>query len=253
MSAEDLVVSVRAVKTPEERQRLVRAAEITVRVAEEMTDMIRPGVTDGDLEAFAQRRASDLGASRSFLTTRINPVGQNVVGPIGRPVVAGEVFLADMGVVYKGYAADLKRLWYVKKKGTTVPGRLQAQWDACVASVRVALETLRPGIRGFEVHQRAWGALEARGYRRSRHSYGHQVGRDVHDAGPWLGDRANPYRPAEGILELGMVVTLDPTINTVDVIDPDWWCMGLEAEAEVTPQGGVPLHTLQEEIWEVTF
>jgi Xaa-Pro aminopeptidase len=253
VSSEELVVALRSVKSDEERARIKKAAEILVRLGREMTDLIKPGATDTELAAFVSNRGMALGASYAYTTIRVNRLGETTKGPSNRQIEPGHVVVADMAAKFKGYAADLKRLWYVDDGNARLREQLRRQWNACTDSLRAALALLRPGTPGYVVHEKAWAALEAHGFRRSQHSYGHQVGRDVHDAGPWLGDRANPYRPAEGLLQAGMVVTLDPTINMSGVSEPTWWCMGTECMAEVTPTGGQLLHEAQEEVMTVSF
>ena len=98
------------------------------------------------------------------------------------------------------------------------------------------------------MHEAAWAKLEELGFPRDRHSYGHQIGRQVHDAGVWLGEADNPYRPAKGRLQAGMVVTLDPTINRVGISREDCYCVGVEDIALVTEAGGVRLHNPQNEV-----
>ncbi len=247
-SAEELVTRVRAVKSATELERLRKACEITVQIAHELTDHIRPGVTDTALGEFVARRGSELGASEGEASIAVNGVGQNVKGPVGKTVEAGQVVLFDMGVRYKGYHSDLKRMYYVRDASHPFPDMLGKQWEACRASVDRSLELLRPGNWAYDVHEGAWEAMEAFGFKRDKHAYGHQIGRQVHDAGVWLGNRDNPYRPAEGKLMNDMVLTLDPTMNRVGITDPTWWSMGVEDIGRVTESGGELLHEPQEQI-----
>lgn len=247
-SAEELITLVRSVKSAAELERLRKACELTVQIAEEMTALIRPGVTDRQLADFVARRASELGASSASASIAVNRVGQNVKGPVGKTVETGQAIVSDMGVSYKGYHSDLKRMWYVRSGDHPFPEMLQRQYDACRRSVDRALDILRPGALAYEVHHDAWRAMEEPGFVRDKHSYGHQIGRQVHDAGVWLGELENPYRPADGRLKADMVVTLDPTMNRVGITDPTWWSMGVEDIARVTPDGGELLHASQDRI-----
>ncbi len=253
VSAENLIVAIRAVKTEEERDRLKTAAEITIELAREMSAALKPGITDSDLADLVRERATAHGASGASASLAVNGVGKNVKGPLGKVIEPGQTIVSDMGAVYKGYKADIKRLWYVAAGDEPIPEVLRRQWDACQASLAGALKALRPGRPGYEVHEEAWVYVEECGFPRDNHSYGHQIGREAHDAGPWLGERANPYRPAEGRLEAGMVVTLDPTINRVGISRPDAFCMGCEEMAEVTEGGGRLLHEPQDELWVARF
>jgi len=253
VSAKDVIVELRAVKTPQERERLRKAADISVQIHKEMTEMIEPNVKDSELVRFVETRAVELGANAAHTSLAINPLGSNRKGIRNKLVNAGETIVSDMVVLYKGYSSDIKWLWFVTDKNHKIPEKLIRQWEACRASLEVAQRALRPGRPGYEVHEEAWTVLEEYGFPRDKHSYGHQVGHGAHDAGPWLGERENPYRPSEGVLTNGMIVTLDPTINRVGTPDPTCYCMGIEVMAEVTDDGGVLLHEDQKEIWTVRF
>lgn len=253
VSAKDIIVELRAVKTPQERERLRKAADISVQIHKEMTEMIRPDVKDSELARFVETRAVDLGATAAHTSLAINPLGSNKKGIHNELVNAGETIVSDMVILYKGYSSDIKWLWFVADKNHKMPEKLIRQWEACRASFEAGLRLLTPGRHGYEVHEEAWAVLEEYGFPRDKHSYGHQVGHGAHDAGPWLGERENPYRPSEGVLKNGMILTLDPTTNRVGTPDPSLYCMGLEVMAEVTDGGGVPLHEDQKEIWTVRF
>lgn len=248
VSSEDVVMATRAVKTQTEIERLSKACAITFQVFDELGAHIRPGVTDTELGAIAAARARELGATSGEASIAVNGQGQNEKGPLGKEVKAGQVVLFDMGVRYEGYSSDNKYVWYVRDRDNPFPDILERQWNACRASADYALSILKPGEWGYDVHDRAWAKLEEFGFPRDAHSYGHQIGRQVHDAGTWLGDADNPYRPARGKLEENMVFTLDPTINRVGKPDPEWFSMGVEDIAMVTADGGRLLHRPQAQI-----
>lgn len=246
--AEELITRVRAVKSDAELDRIREACAITVQIAHEVTPQIRPGITDTELANFVARRASELGCSEGSASIAVNRAGENVKGPVGKRIEAGHVVLFDMEVRYKGYHSDIKRTWFVQSAEHRFPEMLGRQWEACRASVAKSLELLKPGAWAYDVHEGAWAAMEAHGFTRDKHAYGHQVGRQIHDAGVWLGNRDNPYRPAEGRLLENMVFTLDPTINRVGISDPSWWSMGMENVGRVTATGGEIMHEVQDDV-----
>ncbi len=248
VSSEDVVLATRTVKTDTEIDRLRKACDITFQVFRELANEIKPGATDTALGAFAAARARELGGSTGEASIAVNSCGSNQKGPLGKELQAGQVVLFDMAVKYEGYSSDNKYVWYIRDRDNPYPDILQRQWEACRASADFARSLLTPGQWGYDVHEYAWSKLEEFGFPRDDHSYGHQIGRQVHDAGTWLGDADNPYRPAKGRLENNMVVTLDPTINRVGNPNPEWFSMGVEDIAMVTSEGGVLLHEQQSEI-----
>lgn len=250
VSAEELVVALRAVKTTEEIERLRRAAEITDLAAQDVMGIARAGVTQRDIVQFLATRAAYYGAERINANVAANPKGENDKGLRARPLQGGDVVVSDMGATYRGYCADLKRCWYVLGDGETQPPELlQRQWEVCQATLEHSLKELRAGRPGWEVHDAAWAFMERHGFIRDRHSYGHQIGRREHDAGPWLGDRADTYRPAEGRLAPNMVVTLDPTINRVGQSNPGVYSIGMEEMATVGQERGELLYPAQGDLF----
>ncbi|MBM3449735.1 MAG: aminopeptidase P family protein [Armatimonadetes bacterium] len=251
-SAENLVVGLRAIKTQEELARMRKAAEITHLAAHDATAFLNAGVTQKQMTDFIKSRAAHYGASDLHANIAANPRGENDKSNRTRPIEPGDVLCSDMGASYKHYEADLKRCWYVLRDGEhDLPEALAGQWQACRATLDYSVKAIRAGRPGWEVHEEVWAHFESQGFKRDRHSYGHQIGRTAHDAGPWLGERTNPYRPAEARLEENMVVTLDPTINRVGQDNPDAYSMGMEEMGIVGKDGGTFVHPPQEEIYRV--
>jgi Xaa-Pro aminopeptidase len=239
VSSEDIIVHIRAVKNQVEIDRLCKAAEIIAAIADDITGQIKAGVTNADLMEYTSSRAAHYGASRADAGIAVNPIGEAFKGIRERPVEPGDLFCSDMGATYKSYCSDIKRCWYVLKPGETdIPAPLRKQWEACWATLELSRKLIVPGAWGYEVHDAAWAEMQRHGFSCDLHSYGHQVGRRAHDAGVWLGERTNKYRPAEARLEKNMVVTLDPTVNRVAVNDPGYFSMGMEEMAIVSEGEG---------------
>jgi Xaa-Pro aminopeptidase len=250
VSADGLVVALRAVKVPEEVERLRRAAEITDLAAREVVAIARAGVTQRDIAGFLASRAAHYGAERISANVAANSRGENDKGLRVRPLQGGDVVVSDMGAIYRGYCADLKRCWYVLDEGEIQPpALLEREWDVCRATLEQSLRELRAGRSGWEVHEAAWTFMERQGFVRDRHSYGHQIGRREHDAGPWLGDKADIHRPAGGRLEPNMVVTLDPTINRVGQSNPGAYSVGMEEMGIVGRERGELLYPAQADLF----
>ena len=227
-----------------------KAAEITATVAEDVMSIMKDGVTQRDMIEFFTSRASHYGASAIDASIAANPVGENDKGLRDRPLQPGDVVLSDMGAAYKHYHADLKRCWYILgDKETEAPELLARQWQVCHETLTSSLRELRTGRPGYEVHNAAWTVMEQLGFKRDQHSFGHQIGRRAHDAGPWLGDKDNIYRPATGLLQENMVVTLDPTMNRVGKTNAHSYSVGLEEMAIVKANGGELIQAPQREIY----
>ena len=140
------------------------------------------------------------------------------------PVVPGDLILIDAGIELDSlYTADITRTLPVSGAFTEVQRRV---YEAVREAADAAFAIVKPGIRFSEVHAEAmrviaektaeWGLLpvsaeeslqpEAQYHRRYMvHGTSHHLGIDVHDCAQ---ARRELYR--EGILEPGMVFTIEP-------------------------------------------
>jgi Xaa-Pro aminopeptidase len=148
----------------------------------------------------------------------------------------GDGLAVDFGVRYEGYASDMMRSWYFAKPGETgPPDDMMRPFRAVQDGIQLAMELLKPGVRGYEVDDPVRRLVADRGFTFT-HSLGHQLGRLAHDGGMGLAPNNERYGDrATGIVEAGMVFTLEPVVSWValedDVVVTDEGC-----EALVPPQ-----------------
>ena len=130
------------------------------------------------------------------------------------PLRAGEPIILDIFPVNKEnrYYADMTRT--VVKGGPR--GELQDMYDAVLEAQKVALDTIRDGVNGKDIHQKVSDILHERGYKTTVHDQaegqpltegffhgtGHGLGLEIHE-GPRLGT-------ADEELKAGDVVTVEP-------------------------------------------
>ncbi len=140
------------------------------------------------------------------------------------PITPGELVLLDMGVEGPHlYTADITRTLPVT--GTYTP--LQRElYEIVLAAQQAGIDALRPGVPFLAGHEAAMSVLahaledmsllpvpaeqaldpESKLYARwTLHGTSHMLGMDVHDCG-----RAAPESYAQGTLEEGMVLTVEP-------------------------------------------
>jgi len=85
--------------------------------------------------------------------------------------------------------------------------------------ILMAAEFLKPGVRGYDVDRPVRQFIADRGYTFT-HAVGHQLGRMVHDGGMVLGpDNVRYGERAKGIVEAGMVFTLEPVVASAMIED----------------------------------
>ena len=163
---------------------------------------IRPGASEGEVRAEAERVWRSRGSRRAAYDSIVGS-GPNAAilhyARSERVMQDGELVLMDMGAEYAHYATDITR---------TVPvnGRFSAEqrkiYDIVLKAQQAAFALVKPGVTYEDLDQAARKVIDEAGYGDYFiHGLGHFVGLDVHDAGAY----AKP-------LEAGMVVTLEPGI-----------------------------------------
>jgi Xaa-Pro aminopeptidase len=232
-SAEPIATAIRSIKTPSELERMRRAATITDRIFDDLTGMLRPGLTEHDVYEIVQERMTTYEVTPAWeqswcptvATSRTvsghNPPGMTKIEP-------GDAVRVDFGVMYEGYASDMQRTWYLRRPGETAPPpELVHAYDAVRDGIALAADLIKPGVRGYEVDGPVRQLIAERGYTFT-HALGHQLGRLTHDGGMLLGPQNARYGDRSGgVIEAGMVFTLEPCIDAI----------GLEDDVVVTESG----------------
>jgi Xaa-Pro aminopeptidase len=188
-------------KDPDEIALLRRANAINLAAYAAAEQAIAPGVSELEVLA-AAHRAATLAAGEP-----IQLGGDYRSGAFGGParartIEAGELYIIDSGVCYRGYWSDLARTFAVGE-----PTALQRSVYAHVAAVLTELpDQIRPGRDGSDL----WRWMDAR-LREHPHLAerglvthgGHGIGTRVHEMPDVNRDRG-------GVLATGAVITCEP-------------------------------------------
>lgn len=231
----------RGVKEPGEVERIERAGTIASRVAEKIPSMLKTGMTELELAAEMEYAMNRHGASgRSFAT--IVGFGANSAEPHYAPgnvnLTPGVSMVCDFGAIYRRYASDLTRSFHF---GPTDP-ELKKVHETVRAAQQAALDVLKPGMTGKEVHAAAQKVVDASPWKgRFTHGLGHALGLAVHDAGVALAPGV------DDVLEPGMVVTVEPGIYL-----PGHGGVRIEDDVVITNSGYRFLTTAPREYLEVS-
>ncbi|CAN5406111.1 hypothetical protein BH09CHL1_BH09CHL1_24050 [soil metagenome] len=233
VSSDSVTTLVRALKTPTEIERIRRACAITERIFDDVTGMLRPGLTEFEIYEFINERMVTYGVGPSWeaaycpaVTTSRRPAGH--APPSADKLKAGDGLQIDFGVFFEGYASDMQRFWYLKRPGETgVEPKLLHAFETMRDAIRLAAELIKPGMRGYEVDEPVRNYVKEQGYIYT-HATGHQMGRMCHDGGLTIGPRNARYGDrVTGEILPGMVFTLEPCIFDI----------GLEEDIVVTEDG----------------
>jgi methionyl aminopeptidase len=204
------------IKSEREIEIMRQAAKIVATVLKETSERVEPGMTTADLDAYAEKRIREMGASPSFKGYHGFPgsicssINNEVVHGIPNPkkvIRAGDVLKVDTGAYFEGFHGD--------SCITIAVGEVTA--DAAKL-IRVAEETLYKGIE--QVKAGAYlldiaGAIEdhvkTNGFSVVEEFTGHGVGRNLHEEPSVFNFRTREMPNVK--LRAGMTLAIEPILN----------------------------------------
>jgi Xaa-Pro aminopeptidase len=215
----------RASKDEDELAILRRAIALTDRVFVEVTSQLTPGITERELANRFDEGFRAGGAEGSGFSTTVAS-GPNSARPHhasgDRVIQANEPIIIDMGAVVGGYTADLTRTIWLGEPTE----RFRTVYNSVSRAQAAALARVRAGEPLASVDRAARESLAADGFEANViHSVGHGIGLAIHEA-------PSVSITAEGSLEAGQVITVEPGIYF-----PDWGGVRIEDVVVVTPDG----------------
>lgn len=199
------IAEARKIKSPEELDKIRKAAKIGSEILPSILDRLREGITESQVAAEMAYEMMKGGASEPSFST-IVAFGANSSMPHYSPhdvkLRKGDFVLMDYGALFKKYCSDISR--------TVVFGRASQEQKDMYEIVKNAqlesMESIRDGANGKDVDMVASKIIDASKYKgRFIHSLGHGLGMDVHDH-PALS------RNLDFILKENMVVTVEPGV-----------------------------------------
>ena len=205
-----------------------RAGAVVGRFFEEVSLLVRPGVTTGSLEEFADRFIERHGVRSAFkgylgypahLCTSLNEEVVHGIPSKERVVREGDILSIDFGVVLEGYYGDAARTFAVG----AVSRESRRLLEATERSLAMAIEASRPGNRLGDISAAVQATVEAEGFSVVRDFVGHGIGRSMHEEPqvPNFGKAGTGPK-----LLAGMVLAIEPMVNAgghaVEVL-PDGW------------------------------
>ncbi len=231
-----VIEKLRAVKDPEEIERIGAACELADAALEQLLSDGLVGRTERQAALALEIAMRELGAQRPSFDS-IVAAGPHGALPHARPrdvvIEAGQLVVIDWGAELDGYCSDCTR--------TVATGPLDGQAHEIYALVRAAqlagVEAVRAGRDGKEVDAIARAMIEDGGYgEQFGHGLGHGVGLEVHEA-PRLSKRSTDR------LQAGNVVSVEPGIYVPGVLG-----VRIEDLVVVTETGCEILTTLPKEL-----
>lgn len=197
-----VIDEVKAVKTPAERQKMLRASRVNDSVMAEVAGMIAVGKSEKQLQQEIDALFARVSQGNSFDT--IVAYGDHAADPHGIPgdrvLQAGESVVVDMGCIVDGYCSDMTRTFFV---GENTEKEI---YDTVLRANLAGIAAVRPGIPFSQIDRAARKVIEDAGYGEYFiHRLGHGIGMEVHE----------PFDVSatdEVIVEEGMCFSIEPGI-----------------------------------------
>lgn len=205
VAAGDPVQRLRAVKTPDELERIRQATKLADEAVREIMAQGLAGRTERAVAQALEDGMRRLGAEAVSFDS-IVAAGAHGALPHATPrdvrIEPGQLVVIDWGAQLDGYCSDCTR--------TFASGELADEPKVVYDLVREAqltgLRAIAPGVGGREVDRAARAVIDAAGHGDEfGHGLGHGVGIEVHEA-PRLSQRS------DATLEVGNVVTVEPGV-----------------------------------------
>jgi methionyl aminopeptidase len=204
------------IKSEREIEIMRQAAQIVATVLKEISQKVEPGMTTADLDAYAETRIREMGATPSFkgyhgfpasICSSINNEVVHGIPNRKKVIRTGDVLKVDTGAYYEGFHGDSCITLAI---GGVTPDSAKL--------IRVAEETLYKGIE--QVKAGAYlidiaGAIEdhvkANGFTVVEDFTGHGVGRNLHEEPSVFNYRTRELPNVK--LRAGMTLAIEPILN----------------------------------------
>lgn len=204
LPTENLVEKLRLIKNKEEIGFIKQAARVTDQAFSFIKNKLITGVTEKEialeLEFFLKKNASDIAFAP------IVAFGKNAAIPhylsCGKVKLTSQnPVLLDFGANINGYCSDMTRVVFPK----TPSRRLGKIYQTVLGAQELGLNTIRKGVSLSVPDSEARKFIKSQGFIPYPHSFGHGVGRQVHE---------NPRLKSgrKGLFAENMVVTAEPGI-----------------------------------------
>ena len=220
-----LVEAQRAVKNPDEVERIRRSVVLNSKAFDNVCRRARPEWSESRMAAEIEYEMSSLGATGKAFDT-IVASGPRSALPHATPgkhhLRRNAPIVVDQGAILDGYASDMTRMICFGKPGARFRELHRAVREAQAAATAV----VRAGVKARTVDREARRVLRKFKLERAfPHSTGHGLGLEIHEP-----PRVGPTEEAR--LVTGMVITIEPGAYLEDVGG-----VRIEDVVAVTPTG----------------
>ncbi|HEY9624201.1 MAG TPA: type I methionyl aminopeptidase [Crinalium sp.] len=204
------------IKSPQEIETMRQAAKIVATVLKEISELVQPGMTTADLDAHAEKRIREMGATPSFKGYHGFPasicasVNHEVVHGIPNPkkvIRQGDVLKVDTGAYYDGFHGDSCITIAVGNVSPKAADLIRVSEEALYKGI----EQVKPGNHLLDIAGAIQDHVEANGFKVVEDFTGHGVGRNLHEEPSVFNYRTHELPNVK--LRAGMTLAIEPILN----------------------------------------
>ena len=204
------------IKSSQEIAKMRESAKIVATVLKEISAMVEPGMTTAELDAYAEDRIRQMGATPSFKGYYGFPasicasVNQEVVHgiPNAKKVLRkGDVLKVDTGAYYQGFHGDSCITIPVGKVSKNAAKLIQVAEEALYRGI----EQVKAGNSLLDIAGAIEDYVKKHGYSVVESYTGHGVGKNLHEEPSVFNFRTQQIPNVK--LKAGMTLAIEPILN----------------------------------------
>ena len=204
------------IKSPREIEIMRQSAKIVATVLKEISELVQPGMTTADLDAYAEKRIREMDATPSFKgyhgfpASICSSINNEVVHGIPSPkkvIRSGDVLKVDTGAYYQGFHGD---------SCITIPvGNVTNEAARLIKiaeeSLYKGIEQVKAGVHLTEIAGASEDHVKGHGFTIVEQFTGHGVGRNLHEEPAVFNYRTHEIPNVK--LRSGMTLAIEPILN----------------------------------------
>ncbi|MGF1513400.1 MAG: type I methionyl aminopeptidase [Elainellaceae cyanobacterium] len=193
-----------------------QATRIVATVLKEISERARPGMTTANLDAYAERRIREMGATPSFkgyygfpgsICACINDEVVHGIPSAKKIIHAGDVLKVDTGAYYDGFHGDSCITVGVE----AVTPEAAKLIEAAEATLYKGIEQVKAGAHLLDVAGAIQDYAQGAGFAIVEEFTGHGVGRNLHEEPSVFNIRTRQLPNVK--LQAGMTLAIEPILN----------------------------------------
>ena len=217
------------IKSPREVDIMRQSARIVATVLKEISELVEPGMTTADLDAHAEKRIREMGATPSFkgyhgfpasICSSINHEVVHGIPSQKKVIRSGDVLKVDTGAYYQGFHGDSCITIAVGSVSPDAAKLIEVAEKALYAGI----EQVKAGAHLADIAGGIEDYVKTTGFNVVEQFTGHGVGRNLHEEPAVFNYRTREIPNVK--LRAGMTLAIEPIINagskTTKILSDRW-------------------------------